>query len=80
MGAEIYCLAPPKTILVGKFPCLLNLPPTNLEQSASSSVLSLPSVYRGQFANQQCNSIFMNVCAGHHADHVVGVLKTLRGN
>ena len=41
----------PRTSLVSKFPCLLNLPPTNLEQSASFCGLSLPSVYRGQFQN-----------------------------
>ena len=38
-----------KTSLVCKFRCLLNLPPTNLEWSASFFHLSLPSVFGGQF-------------------------------
>lgn len=40
---------PLKTSLVYKFPCLLNLPPTNLEWTASFLSLSLPSLYGGQF-------------------------------
>lgn len=32
-----------------KFPCLLNLPSTSLEWSASFLSLSLPFAYRGQF-------------------------------
>ena len=39
----------PKTNLIWKFPCLLNLLPTNLEWLASFFHLSLPSVYGGQF-------------------------------
>ena len=38
MGAEnLLVLQPPKTSLMYQFPCLLNLPSTNLECSASSS-------------------------------------------
>ena len=37
----------PRTSLICKFPCLLNLPPTNLEWSASFFGLSLPYAYRG---------------------------------
>ena len=42
-----------KFSLVCKFPCLLNLPRTNLEWSASFFSLSLPSMYGGRFMNQQ---------------------------
>ena len=38
---------------VRKFPCLLKLPPTNLEWFASVFGLSLPFVYKGQCVNQQ---------------------------
>ena len=60
----------PVTSLVSKFPCLLNLPPTNLEWSTSCLGLSLPSKYRGRFqitlrkllkrlqANININSLF----------------------
>ena len=43
----------PNKSLVSKFPCILKLPPTNLEWSASFFGLSLPSMYGGQFLNQQ---------------------------
>ena len=43
------CLVLPKTSLICKFPCLLNLPPTNLEGAASFLGLSLPSMYGGYF-------------------------------
>lgn len=39
--------------LICKFPCLLNLPPPNLEGSVSFSGFSLPFVYGSQFVNQQ---------------------------
>lgn len=39
----------PETRLVSEFPCLLELPPTDLEQSAFFFLLPLPFVYRGQF-------------------------------
>ena len=46
------CLAPPKTSLICKFSCLLNLPPTNLEvgrYQTSFFGLSLSSMERGCF-------------------------------
>ena len=46
----------PRTSLIRKFLCLLKLPPTNLKWSASFFSLSLPSMYGGQFANQQQDS------------------------
>lgn len=45
----IHLFLSPKASLLCKFPCLLNLPPANLEWSASSLDLSLPSMYRSQF-------------------------------
>ena len=41
----------PKINLVFEFPCLLDLPPTSLEWSASYFSLSQPSVYGDQFQN-----------------------------
>lgn len=41
-GPEIYCLVATQTSLIDKFPCLLNLPSTNLEWSASSLASSFP--------------------------------------
>lgn len=49
-GAEIYH---PREASSVQFLCILNRPPTNLERTASLFCLSLPSVYLGQFANQQ---------------------------
>lgn len=46
---HLYFLQLPKTSLLCKFPCLLKLPPTNLEWSGSFFILSLISTYRGQF-------------------------------
>ena len=46
---KLFILQPPKTILICKLPCLLNLPLTNLEWSAFFFGLSLPSMYGGQF-------------------------------
>ena len=46
---ELLVLRLPKTTFVGKFLCLLNMPPTNLEWSASFFGLFLPSSYGGQF-------------------------------
>lgn len=46
---EICCLELPKTSLICKFLCLLDLTPTNQEGSASSFILSWPSLYWGQF-------------------------------
>ena len=49
-GGNIWrCLAPPKTSLICKFSCLLNLPPTNLEVATSFFGFSLSSMERGCF-------------------------------
>lgn len=53
MGAEISThLAATKTSIVCKSPCLLNLPPTNLEWSVCFFHLSLLSGFGPQFMNQ----------------------------
>ena len=46
---NLLLLPMPKTSLVGKFPSLINLPPTKLEWPASFCSLSLPSAYAVPF-------------------------------
>ena len=53
-------LQPPKTSCIRKFPCLLNLPSTNMVWLASFFGHSLPSVYGDQFVNQQLNRWLKN--------------------
>lgn len=49
-GAEIYsvCSNPRQASNVSKFPCFLNMPPINLERSASFFGLFLPSVCKAE--------------------------------
>ena len=44
---DLFTFQSPKTSLTGKLPCLLKLPPTNPEWSASFFGLSLPSAWVG---------------------------------
>ena len=48
-GGDLFILWRPKTSLICKFSCFLNLPPVHLECSASFLGLSLPSTYESQF-------------------------------
>lgn len=58
------CLLRPMTSLINKSPCLLELPTTSLECSASFFGLFLASVYGGQFLNQQSLSALEEIEAG----------------
>ena len=68
----------PRKSLLSSLACWRR-PPTNLECSASFFGVSWPAVYKGQCANGSYESTFRILYVKSHADHLVVVLRTLRG-
>lgn len=66
---DLLVLKLPKTSLIGKVPCLLDLPPTNLGWPASFLDFLLPSMYTASFRFHPGNSEVLNQHR-HSKNHV----------